>query len=289
VAASPYGTVDATLKVTEQGEVISDRYSLSALARNHLEILLAAVLEATLLHQTSRVPLEVLERWDEAMDVVSSAAHTAYRDFVGLPGLSDFFSAATPVEELSWLNVGSRPTRRPGSGKTTLDGLRAIPWVFGWTQTRMVVPGWYGLGTGLRAAQDAGLGPVLDEMRGWAFFTNLLGNVEMTLAKTDLRIAEYYVSTLVDPAVQPLFDVIVREHDLTKGEVLRLTGGSTLLARHHLLRDTLRVRASYLEPLHHLQVALLARQREVDEPDTDLRRALLRTVNGIAAGMRNTG
>jgi phosphoenolpyruvate carboxylase len=289
VAASPYGAVDATLKVTEQGEVISDRYSLSALARDHLEILLAAVLEATLLHQTSRVPAEVLQRWDEAMDVVSSAAHGAYRAFVGLPGLSEFFSTATPVEELRWLNVGSRPMRRPGSGKTTLEGLRAIPWVFGWTQTRMVVPGWYGLGSGLRAAREAGLGPVLDEMRDWAFFTNLLGNVEMTLAKTDLRIAEYYVSALVEPSLQPLFDTIVSEHDLTKREVLRLTGGSTLLARHDLLRHTLQVRASYLEPLHHLQVALLGRCREVDEPDPDLRRALLRTVNGIAAGMRNTG
>ncbi len=289
VAASPYGTVDATLKVTEQGEVISDRYSLSALAHDHLEILLAAVLEATLLHQTSRVPPEVLDRWDEAMDVVSSAAHAAYREFVGLPGLGEFFSAATPVDELSWLNVGSRPARRPGSGKTTLDGLRAIPWVFGWTQTRMVVPGWYGLGSGLRAAQDAGLGPVLEEMRDWAFFTNLLGNVEMTLAKTDLRIAEYYVSALVEPSLQPLFDTIVSEHDLTRREVLRLTGGSTLLARYDLLRHTLQVRASYLEPLHHLQVSLLARCRGVDEPDPDLRRALLRTVNGIAAGMRNTG
>jgi phosphoenolpyruvate carboxylase len=289
VAASPYGTVDATLKVTEQGEVISDRYSLSALAHDHLEILLAAVLEATLLHQTSRVAPEVLNRWDEAMDVVSSAAHAAYRDFIGLPGLSEFFSAATPVDELSWLNVGSRPMRRPGSGKPTLEGLRAIPWVFGWTQTRMVVPGWYGLGSGLRAARDAGLGPVLDEMRDWAFFTNLLGNVEMTLAKTDLRIAECYVSALVEPSLQPLFDTIVSEHDLTKREVLRLTGGSTLLERHHLLRHTLQVRASYLEPLHHLQISLLARRREVDEPDPDLRRALLRTVNGIAAGMRNTG
>jgi phosphoenolpyruvate carboxylase len=289
VAASPHGTVNATLKVTEQGEVISDRYSLSTLAHDHLEIVLAAVLEATLLHQTSRVPPEVMERWDEAMDVVSGAAQAAYRDFVGLPGLSDFFSAATPVDELSWLNVGSRPMRRPDSEETTLDGLRAIPWVFGWTQTRMVVPGWYGLGSGLRAARDAGLGPVLDEMRDWAFFTNLLGNVEMTLAKTDLRIAEYYVSALVDPALQPLLDFIVREHDLTKREVLRLTGGQTLLARHHLLRHTLQVRASYLEPLHHLQVALLARRREVAEPDPDLRRALLRTVNGIAAGMRNTG
>ncbi|MGH3812812.1 MAG: phosphoenolpyruvate carboxylase [Pseudonocardiaceae bacterium] len=289
VAASPYGTVDATLKVTEQGEVISDRYSLSALAHDHLEILLAAVLEATLLHQTSRVPPETLARWDDAMDVVSGAAHAAYRDFVSLPGLSEFFSAATPVDELGWLNVGSRPMRRPGSGSTTLEGLRAIPWVFGWTQTRMVVPGWYGLGSGLRAARDAGLGPVLAEMRDWAFFTNLLGNVEMTLAKTDLRVAESYVSVLVEPRLQPLFDTIVDEHDLTKREVLQLTGGSTLLARHHLLRDTLQVRAAYLEPLHHLQVSLLARRREVDEPDSDLRRALLRTVNGIAAGMRNTG
>lgn len=289
VAASPYGTVDATLKVTEQGEVISDRYSLSALAHDHLEILLAAVLEATLLHQTSRVPLEVLARWDEAMDVVSGAAHAAYRDFVGLPGLSEFFSAATPVDELSWLNVGSRPMRRSGSGKTTLEGLRAIPWVFGWTQTRMLVPGWYGLGSGLRAAHDVGLGPVLEEMRDWAFFTNLLGNVEMTLVKTDLRIAECYVSVLVEPSMQSLFDTIISEHDLTKREVLRLTGGETLLARHHLLRHTLQVRAAYLEPLHHLQISLLARRREVDEPDPDLRRALLRTVNGIAAGMRNTG
>ncbi|MBV8541396.1 MAG: phosphoenolpyruvate carboxylase [Pseudonocardiales bacterium] len=289
VAASPYGTVDATMKVTEQGEVISDRYSLSALAHDHLEILLAAVLEATLLHQTSRVPTEVLARWDEAMDVVSTAAHTAYRDFIGLPGLSEFFSAATPVDELSWLNVGSRPVRRPGGGKATLDGLRAIPWVFGWTQTRMLVPGWYGLGCGLRAAHDVGLGPVLEEMRDWAFFTNLLGNVEMTLAKTDLRIAECYVSVLVEPSLQSVFDTIVGEHDLTKREVLRLTGDSTLLARHHLLRHTLQVRASYLEPLHHLQISLLARRREVDEPDPDLRRALLRTVNGIAAGMRNTG
>ena len=289
VAASPYGTVDATLKVTEQGEVISDKYSLSALAHDQLEILLAAVLEATLLHQTSRVPAEVLGRWDEAMDVISEAAHAAYRDFVDHPGLSDFFSAATPVDELGWLNVGSRPMRRPGNGKTTWEGLRAIPWVFGWTQTRMLVPGWYGLGSGLRAARDAGLGPVLDEMRDWAFFTNLLGNVEMMLVKADLRIAESYVSALVEPSLQPLFDTIVEEHALTQCEVLRLTGGSTLLARHHLLRQTLQVRAAYLEPLHHLQVSLLTRRRQVDEPDPDLRRALLLTVNGIAAGMRNTG
>ena len=173
---------------------------------------------------------------DGAYDRTRLMDAAAYRDFVDHPGLSDFFSAATPVDELGWLNVGSRPMRRPGNGKTTWEGLRAIPWVFGWTQTRMLVPGWYGLGSGLRAARDAGLGPVLDEMRDWAFFTNLLGNVEMMLVKADLRIAESYVSALVEPSLQPLFDTIVEEHALTQCEVLRLTGGSTLLARHHLLR-----------------------------------------------------
>jgi phosphoenolpyruvate carboxylase len=290
VAASPYGAVDARMKVTEQGEVISDKYSLPALAEYNLTTMLAATLEATLLHQTSRVPASALARWDEAMQVVSEAAQAAYREFVGHPRLPEFFTSATPVDELAWLNVGSRPAKRPSQGgATSLDGLRAIPWVFGWTQTRMVVPGWYGLGTGLAVARDAGLGAVLAEMREWAFFRNLLGNVEMTLAKTDLRIARSYVSALVDPALQPLFEMITTEHDRTRSEVLALTGENIPLARYPLLRRTLAVREAYLEPLHHLQVALLARRRETAEPDSDLRRALLLTVNGIAAGLRNTG
>jgi phosphoenolpyruvate carboxylase len=251
--------------------------------------MLAATLENTLLHQTSRVPDAALARWDEAMAVVSEAAQAAYRDFIGQPGLPDFFTSATPVEELAWLNVGSRPAKRPGSGPASLDGLRAIPWVFGWTQTRMVVPGWYGLGTGLAAARDAGLGATLAEMRDWAFFRNLLGNVEMTLAKTDLRIARSYVAALVDPSLQPLFEMVTSEHSRTLSEVLALTGARIPLARYPSLRRTLSVRATYLEPLHHLQVSLLARQRETAEPDPDLRRALLLTVNGIVAGLRNTG
>jgi phosphoenolpyruvate carboxylase len=161
--------------------------------------------------------------------------------------------------------------------------------VFGWTQTRMVVPGWYGLGTGLRAAREAGYGDVLDEMREWPFFTNLLGNVEMTLTKTDLRIAGFYVAELVEPDLHPIFDDIVAEHERTLREVLRLTGSSILLARHPVLRNTLAVRAAYLEPLHHLQVELLGQRRKSEEPDPDLHRALLLTINGIAAGLRNTG
>ena len=289
VAASPYGAVDARMKVTEQGEVISDKYSLPALAEHNLTIMLAATLEATLLHQTSRVPEASLVRWDETMQVVSEAAQAAYREFVGHPRLPEFFTTATPVDELGLLNVGSRPSKRPGSGKASLEGLRAIPWVFGWTQTRMVVPGWYGLGSGLAAAREQGLGDTLKEMRDWAFFRNLLGNVEMTLAKTDLRIARSYVTALVDPALQPLFEMITAEHDRTVSEVLSLTGQHMPLAGYPLLRRTLAVREVYLEPLHHLQVALLARRRETPEPDADLRRALLLTVNGIVAGLRNTG
>jgi phosphoenolpyruvate carboxylase len=289
VAASPYGAVDARMKLTEQGEVISDKYSLPALAEHNLTLMLAATLENTLLHQTSRVPESSLKRWDEAMEVVSSAAQAAYREFVGRPGLPEFFTSATPVDELGSLNVGSRPSKRPGKGgKTDLSGLRAIPWVFGWTQTRMVVPGWYGLGSGLAAAREAGFGAALEEMREWAFFRNLLGNVEMTLAKTNLRIARSYVSALVEPALQPLFEEVTAEHDRTLSEVLALTGGRYPLARYPQLRRTLQVRDVYLEPLHHLQVSLLARRRD-GELDQDLQRALLLTVNGIVAGLRNTG
>ncbi|HEY2221821.1 phosphoenolpyruvate carboxylase [Actinomycetospora sp.] len=290
IAAQPHGVVDAVMKVTEQGEVISDKYSLPNLAEDNLEIMVSAVLDATLLHQTSRVPEDQLKRWDEAMDVISDAAQAAYGELIDHEGLPNFFTQATPVDELSMLNVGSRPGKRPGAGgDASLDDLRAIPWVFGWTQTRMIVPGWFGLGSGLKAAHDAGYGDVIDEMRDWAFFANLLSNVEMTLAKTDMRIAGFYVSELVDPELQDVFEVIKAEHALTLRQVLAVSPGDGLLANNPLLRQTLEVRESYLEPLHHLQVHALAERRKVDEPDPELLRALLLTVNGISAGMRNTG
>jgi phosphoenolpyruvate carboxylase len=289
VAASPYGVLDGAMKLTEQGEVVSDKYALPSLARDNLEILLAAVIDASILHRTSRIDDERLARFDDAMDLISGEAQKTYRALVDQPELPEFFAAATPVEELGGLNIGSRPSRRPGSGAASLSSLRAIPWVFGWTQTRMIVPGWYGVGSALIAARAAGLGDVLEEMRDWAFFTTFLGNVEMTLAKTDLRIARGYVDALTDAKLHPIFDQICEEHARTLEQVQLLTDGSGLLSRHPLLQRTLATRDRYLEPLHHLQIALLQRRRTVDNPDEELRRALLLTINGIAAGLRNTG
>jgi phosphoenolpyruvate carboxylase len=286
IMALPSGTVDGEVKITEQGEVISDKYALPLLARNNLELMLAATIEASVLHKTDRRTPEQAGRWDAVMDLVSEHAHARYRNLVELPRLADYFLASTPVDLLGALHIGSRPARRPDAGGG-LDDLRAIPWVFGWTQSRQIVPGWYGVGSGLAAAGDCR--DALQEMyRSWPFFRAVLDNVSMTLVKTDLDIAARYVDALAPVEVWPVLDDIRAEHALTVEQVLAVTGDDALLDRDPVLRTTLEIRDNYLEPLHHLQIQLLARHRR-GEDDPELERALLLTINGIAAGMRNTG
>jgi phosphoenolpyruvate carboxylase len=288
ILAQPFRTLDGEIKITEQGEVISDKYATPALARRNLELALSATLRASLLHRESRHPPDVLGRWYEVMDLVADTARATYLSLVSDPDLVAYFLTSTPVEALGRLNIGSRPARRATESDTGLGDLRAIPWVFGWTQSRQIVPGWFGVGSGLAEARRQGHGDTLRQMlHEWHFFPTFVSNVEMALAKTDLEVARRYVERLVDPSLHHVFDTVAAEHDRARAEVLWLLEESELLEGHPILRRALEVRERNLAALNLVQVELLDRSRR--DGDAEVDRALLLTVNAVAGGLRNTG
>ncbi|MEO8365760.1 MAG: phosphoenolpyruvate carboxylase [Pseudoxanthomonas sp.] len=285
VDASPRGSVDGRLRVTEQGEVIHRKYGIRALALRSLEQATGAVLLSSL---RPRPPEPRETRWREIMDTVAEKSTRAYRGFVGADGFMDYFRSATPIDVIERMTLGSRPSRRLGEN-AALGNLRAIPWVFAWSQSRAVIPGWYGVGSGLQAVADQGGEETLREMaRDWPFFKTFLDDISMVLAKGDMSIAEMF-SRMAGPLHQDFFPRIQDEYAKTLHWVLRLIGDDWLLEHDQRLALSIRLRNPYVDPISVLQLDLLKRWRDSGREDENLLRALVASVNGVSQGVQNTG
>lgn len=281
--AQPQGTVGGRIRITEQGEVVANKYADPELARQSLETLTAGVVLASL----RRPPADELgEGRGEAMDALASASLAAYRKIVETPGFVYYFYAATPINEIADLNIGSRPTSRQGA--RTLAGLRAIPWVFSWSQSRAMVPGWYGFGS---AVEQSGvpLEKLAELAQDWPFFAATLANMEMVLFKSDMAIAGRYASLVPDRNLaDAVFNQIRAEWERTVEAVLKITGQTALLDKNADLAAIIRARLPYIDPLNHLQIELIRRLRAGDDSEV-VRNGVHLTINGVAAGLRNTG
>ncbi len=293
ILAQPPGTVNGQIRLTEQGEVIASKYAHPEIGRRNLETLVAATLEATMLHPTKTAPAAFLEAAAE----ISQASFQAYRKLVyETPGFTDYFFAATPIREIAELNIGSRPASRKAT--RAIEDLRAIPWSFSWGQCRMALPGWCGFGTAIQSFLSEGEREqrvaLLQRMhRQWPFFRTLLSNLDMVLAKSDLRIASRYVELVEDKAVaRRIFGLLKAEWQRAYDAVALITGQTEPLQSNPALARSIAHRFPYLDPLNHLQVELMRRYR-ASRPGQEgverLQRGIHLSINGIAAGLRNTG
>ncbi|HSW17920.1 MAG TPA: phosphoenolpyruvate carboxylase, partial [Ramlibacter sp.] len=292
ILAQPPGTVRGQIRLTEQGEVIGSKYANPEIGRRNLETLVAATLEATLLQPTKTAPRAFID----AADALSLASMKTYRSLVyDTPGFTEYFFGSTPIREIAELNIGSRPASRKASQK--IEDLRAIPWGFSWGQCRLTLPGWYGFGSAVHVflhenpgkTKKDGVALLQKMYRQWPFFRTLLSNMDMVLAKSDMALASRYAELVPDARLRKrVFAVIEAEWQRTAEALQLITGEKQRLAGNAALQRSIRHRFPYIDPLHHLQVELVRRYRE-GKADERVQRGIHISINGIAAGLRNTG
>lgn len=294
IRAQPPGTLSGRFRLTEQGEVVAERYANPEIAHRHLEQIASAVLLASgQPAHTNALP----QSWREAMTVMADCAEAAYRSLVyEFPGFLAFWQTVTPLEEIMRLQIGSRPAARMTSGggeKLTIGKIRAIPWVFSWMQSRFNLPGWYGLGTGL-SCTEIPLNLLQQMYQNWGFFRSVLDNAEMSLLKADMQIAHLYCGLASDRAqADQIYRQIFQEHRLTCEALLRINGHNELLEDSPVIQRSVKLRNPYVDPLNYIQVEMLRRLRELPDQESpeaeSIRETIILTINGIAAGLRNTG
>jgi phosphoenolpyruvate carboxylase len=294
IYAQPVGAFDGQIRITEQGEVLNWKYADVVLAERNLELMIAASLDA-LARPNARDPQGhqsgvLLPEWEATFDALSATAFKFYRaNIIDDPDVLHFFEVATPVAELEHAKIGSRPSRR--GGKASFASLRAIPWVFGWTQSRQLVPAWFGVGYALEeyAKKPGGMALLQAMMAEFPLFIDLIRNVEMALAKADLGIASLYASLVPDVDLRErVFSKLKSEFERTLSAVLAVTGQRQLLEKNQVLARSIRLRNPYVDPMSLIQVDLLRRKRAGEDTD-EVNRAIAGTINGISAGLRNTG
>jgi len=294
ILAQPPGSVAGRIRITEQGEVISDRYSHPAIAARHLQQVVHAVLIASA-PEHYRLQVRPLPEWRAAMDELAALSYRAYRQLIyETPELLIYWGQATPMDEISQMRIGSRPSRRTAAA--TFTSLRAIPWGFSWMQCRHVLPGWFGVGAALDGfGRDPEATALLRQMyREWPFFRNLLDNSQVSMAQADMGIARLYADLVPDERVRELiYGQVAAAFEATRAAVLNVTGQRELLDHDPVLQRAVRRRNPYIDPLNFIQVSLLRRLRALHDADSAeaeaIRNTIFLTINGIASGLKNTG